>query len=259
LSLITLTTDFGYRDPFVGQMKGVLLGINPGARIIDITHGIGPHDVMEAALAIGDSRRYFPDGTVHMAVVDPGVGSERRALIISAEGQLFVGPDNGVFTEIINSCPQFKAFHITEESFFLQGPEGGTFHGRDLFAPVAAWLSKGKGPAEFGPRASGLITLDMAAPRVEGLTTHGEIIRIDVFGNCITNIKAGDIQALPGRPVVRVRGMELDVLAYYAGAKDNRPHALVNSDGRVEIFVYKGSARKALGVSAGEKVELAGK
>lgn len=257
MSLITLTTDFGHRDTFVGQMKGVILGINPGALIVDITHGIRPHDVMEAALAIGDSRGYFPHGTVHVAVVDPGVGSERRPLIMSAGGQLFVGPDNGVFTDIIISSPRFLAFHITEDSYFLKGPGGGTFHGRDIFAPVAAWLSRGKGPGEFGPRASDLVTLAMPVPGVEGSSVRGEVIRVDVFGNCITNIKAGDIQALKGRPVVRVKGMELDMLDHYAASGDRRPHALINSDGRVEIFVYKGSAGEALGISVGEEVELA--
>ncbi len=253
--MITLTTDFGYSDPFVGQMKGVMLGIDPRAVISDITHGIRAHDIREASLAVEDSHRYFPRGAVHVVVVDPGVGSARRPVILSAGGHLFVGPDNGVFTGVVKSYPGLRAVHITEERYFLKSP-GATFHGRDVFAPVAAWLSKGMAPEKFGNPAAGLATLDLPSPALEEGVLRGEVIHIDNFGNCITNIMTGHLETLPARgPLsVRVKGMDMDVLDHYARAEDGEPHALINSAGRLEIFVNAKNAAGEFGIATGEKV-----
>lgn len=253
--MITLTTDFGYSDPFVGQMKGAILGINPRAVISDITHGIRAHDIREASLAVEDSHRCFPRGAVHVVVVDPGVGSSRRPVILSAGGHFFVGPDNGVFTSIIKSYPGLSAVHITATRYFLKSP-GATFHGRDVFAPVAAWLSRGTKPEEFGTPAVGLVTLDLPSASLEEGVLRGEVIHIDAFGNCITNIMTGHLETLPaGGPLsVRIKGMALDVLDHYARAEDGEPHALINSSGRLEIFVNTKSAAGEFGITRGEKV-----
>lgn len=259
-SLITLSTDFGTRDPFAGQMKGVILSVNPRAVITDLTHGIPRHDVREAARVIGESHRYFPEGTVHVVVVDPGVGSARRPIIIRAGGHFFVGPDNGVFTLVIRDHPNFEAIHITAENCFLKSPAGGTFHGRDVFAPVAAWLSKGHKPEKFGNPAQDIATIDIPSPLVKDDMVSGEVSHIDAFGNCISNIRAEDMEGIRkgGKLHVRIKGQALDILRHYSEAADDRPRAVINSDGYVEIFICRGSAARALGVSGGEKVEVLG-
>jgi S-adenosylmethionine hydrolase len=257
--IITLTTDFGYRDPFVGIMKGVILGINPSARITDITHGISPHNVIEAALLTGESYRYFPKGTIHVVVVDPGVGSGRRPILAEADGHFFVGPDNGVFTKVFDLSPEPpEVIHLTEEKYFLQAG-GSTFHGRDVFAPAAAWLSTGMKKEDFGGPVTDYVTLPLPSPRVgeEGIT--GEVIHIDRFGNAITNIRGEDMNSLFGStlaPRVKVGDKELDLKRFYEEAEDNEPHTLVNSSGYLEIFVYRGNAAWALGVDVGEKVTV---
>jgi len=147
--IITLTTDFGCKDPFAAEVKGVILSINPDAVLIDITHSIEPQNIEEAAYVIGQSCRWFPQGTIHLVVVDPGVGSSRKALILEARGHFFVGPDNGVFSHIIHSSSVLEGTHITEEKYMLS-KDSPTFQGRDMFAHVAAWLSKGLAPSEFG-------------------------------------------------------------------------------------------------------------
>jgi len=239
-------------------MKGVILSINPRAVITDLTHGILRHDVREAARVIAESFRYFPEGTVHVVVVDPGVGSARRPLILRAGGHLFVGPDNGVFTGVVREHPDFDAVHVTAESCFLKSPPGGTFHGRDIFAPVAAWLSKGHKPEKFGNPVKDIMTIDIPSPVVESERVTGEVSHIDAFGNCITNIRAMDVEGLGkrGNLLVRIKGQALDILHHYSEAVDDKPHAVMNSDGYVEIFVYRESAAHALGVSAGDTVEV---
>lgn len=257
--MITLTTDFGLRDPFVGMMKGAVLSINPGAVIVDITHGIRPQDIMGAALAIGDSYHYFPPGTVHVAVVDPGVGSRRMPILAESAGHLFVGPDNGVFTWALDSSggPE-RVRHIKEKRYFLK--EGGpTFHGRDVFAPVAAWLSRGARPGDFGPQVSGWTRLPLPEAEVSETGVEGEVVLMDRFGNAITNIMEKDVSRLleRGDLKVRVRDRELDMRSHYAEAGDRRPHALINSSGRLEVFVYMGSAAEELGMETGDRVSVA--
>ncbi|GAB4390320.1 MAG: SAM-dependent chlorinase/fluorinase [Thermodesulfovibrionales bacterium] len=259
-ALITLTTDFGHKDPFVGEMKGVILSINPLARVVDITHGVGPHDVAEAALVIGDSHGYFPRATVHVVVVDPGVGSGRRPILAEADGHFFVGPDNGVFTEVLRAAgARPRLWHIREERYFLR-KGGPTFHGRDVFAPVAAWLSRGTAPEDFGPEVRQWAEIHLPVPEASEDGVSGEVALIDRFGNAITNIREKDLGRLQGGGPVRVlvKGRELSLKGFYSEAGDREPHALVNSNGRLEVFVYMGSAAAELDIKRGDKVFVAG-
>jgi len=187
MGVITLLTDFGVKDPYVGIMKGVILGIDPGAVIVDITHEVEPQDVREAAFLVDDYWRYFPPGTVHLVVVDPTVGSARRPLIVSAKGHHFVGPDNGVFTLAAQNTPDI---HVIENRNFMLPEMSSTFHGRDIFSPAAARLSRGFEPYAFGRKITDPVLLDGIHPVVNGRTLTGDVVRFDRFGNAITNIKA---------------------------------------------------------------------
>jgi S-adenosylmethionine hydrolase len=262
--LITLTSDFGYNDPFVGMMKGVILRINPRAAIADLTHGITPHDVREAAMAIGESHVYFPPGTVHVVVVDPGVGSGRRRMLLEAAGQFFVGPDNGVFTTVIARHKEDAPVRsITASHLFLKSP-GRTFEGRDVFAPVAAWLSMGTPPGELGEPVSDYVMLSIPAPRTVEDRIEGEVVRIDRFGNAITNISGEDINAFQGggRALeTRIKGRVADMFQYYSepGAGAPGVGAIINSSGHLEIFMFMGSAAGELGLKPGEPVVITSK
>lgn len=256
--MITLTTDFGYSDSFSGQMKGVMLSIYPESRIIDITHGIRAHDVRAAALSIAASHRYFPKGTVHVVVVDPGVGSSRAPMILEACGNYFVGPDNGIFTLIKKDCPRARAWRINPEGVELESP-GKTFHGRDLFAPVAARLDMGDFPSEHCEPMEGIVTLAFPESRRAGDILKGEVVHLDAFGNAITNINASDIEALrteAGEPLAAEAGdSRCPLVGYYAEAVSG-PHALVNSDGLLEIFIFEKSAASALGLEPGSEIRV---
>jgi S-adenosylmethionine hydrolase len=193
--VITLTTDFGLKDPFVGVMKGVICRINPSARIIDITHTITPHNIYEAAQVLTMAYKYFPKATTHVAVVDPQVGASRRPILVVTEDFYFVGPDNGLFTPFFKEQESgfFKVIHITSSHFFLP-LKGPTFHGRDIFAPVAAWLSKGIRSAKFGDTIDDFVRLPIPKPEtVNETTVEGSVVHIDNFGNAITNITDGHL------------------------------------------------------------------
>lgn len=256
--MITLTTDFGYCEPFVGQVKGVILSIAPEATVVDLTHGIQAHDIRAAAFAIYSSYRYFPRGTVHMAVVDPGVGSSRAAIIVEACGHYFVGPDNGLFTLLWRECPGARAWAITSKDVMLPSP-GHTFHGRDLFAPVAAWLHEGRGPSDMGQWMEGIVTLSMPEPVSEGEALRGEVIHVDIFGNAITSIRAPEVRAMRekfgGQIVAEAVAQRCPLVDYYAEGVSG-PHALVNSDGWLEIFVFQDSASTVLGLEVGSTIML---
>ncbi len=253
--VITLTTDFGYHDPFVGQMKGVILSINPQAKIIDITHDIVSHDIEEAALVIWESFKYFPEGSIHVVVVDPGVGSGRKALAVFAYGHYFLAPDNGVLSYILRDF-KFQAFSIENERYMLK-KSSSTFQGRDLFAPASAWISKGINIKEFGPACQNPIRFEIKEPKKFKEKIIGEIIRIDKFGNAITNIKA-DVSHIKS---VIVKNLTIPLVPYYASvAAIEKPssnvNCLINSDGYLEIFVFKGNAAKELGLKKGDIVEV---
>ena len=253
--MITLTSDFGYRDPFVGMMKGVILEMDPSAQIVDITHGISPHNVKEAAIVISDAYRYFPSGTIHVVVVDPEVGSSRRPIMVLADTHYFIGPDNGVFTEIFNRYKDdAEVIRITADHYFLQRP-GQTFHGRDVFAPIAAPISKKVDVSRLGEPINDYVKINLPMPSTEKNRVSGEVIHIDRFGNAITNIRTKDMMKLNK---VHVKDMVLDVKSCYADGGDGKPHATINSSGRLEIFLFMNSASKVLDMKSGEKVTITG-
>src|SRR5919206_1297404 len=191
--IVTLLTDFGTRDYFVGALKGALLSVNPEARVVDITHEVAPHDIEEGAFTLLAAFETFPAGTVHVAVVDPGVGSARRAVVVEGAGHLFVGPDNGVFGHVYERLQSFRVFHVTEESFFRL-PVSPTFHGRDVFAPIAGALSAGTRPSDLGPRVTDFVRLPFAAPfQRDASTLVASVIHVDRFGNCVTNVTQRDL------------------------------------------------------------------
>ncbi|NCO67191.1 MAG: hypothetical protein CO148_03530 [Nitrospirae bacterium CG_4_9_14_3_um_filter_41_27] len=259
--IITLTTDFGYNDPFIGIMKGVILNINPFVNIIDITHGISPQNIMEAAFAIKMSYSSFPSKTIHVVVVDPGVGSVRRPILVVTDYHYFVGPDNGVFSQIFNLTESLNVIHITAEHYFMP-QRSSTFHGRDIFAPVAAWLSRGINVSNFGDTITDYVTIPVPLPVMPAKNTiEGNVIYIDHFGNAITNIKAQKIEDLfgsnlEGRLKVIVKGKEAPLKNYYSQAEDDGIYSLINSFGYLELFVNKGSANSNFGITVGEKVNV---
>jgi S-adenosyl-L-methionine hydrolase (adenosine-forming) len=255
--LITLTTDFGYTDPFVGIMKGVICGINPQARLVDLSHGIPAQNIMAAALVLRHSAQYFPRGTIHTVVVDPGVGSARRPLLVELEGSYFIGPDNGVLSLVMEAKTPTRIVHLSNPSYQLQ-PTSATFHGRDIFAPTAAYLSRGIAPEAFGETTDDFVKLIW--PTVLKLETaiSGEIVYIDSFGNLFTNIGADDLKGLPGHRL-RITLRDLSILglaANYTAVEQDKYVALVNSWGLLEIAIYKGSAQKHSGAIIGDKVQI---
>lgn len=260
--IITLTTDFGYKDPFVGIMKGVILSINPFVNIVDITHGISPQNILEAAIMIEMSFKSFPYKTIHVVVVDPGVGSARRPILVITDHYYFVGPDNGVFSLIYRLKNEtFSVIHITSEHYFM--PEiSSTFHGRDIFAPVAAWLSRGIEYSKFGDPINDYVCIHFPEPVVlNENTAEGEVIYIDCFGNAVTNIRIGLIneflrEKAVRRPKVFFREKEAPFKSHYEEAEDENLYSLVNSFGHLELFVKRGSASSKFGIVVGEKVKL---
>ncbi len=256
--LITLLTDFGLEDPYVGMMKGVILTVNPGARIIDISHHVKAGSITRAAGMIRETYPYFPEGTVHLTVVDPGVGGKRRAIILMAQSHLFVGPDNGIFWPIINLHQDIKIIHITETKFFLPDVSN-TFHGRDIFAPVAAHLSKGADPFEMGPAISDPVKLQLPAPHQEGGTLYGEVISVDHFGNLITNIHRKEIEGFAGGRALVIRLEDLlieGMRGTYTECGKGEILSLFGSSGYLEIAVNLGRASDRLGLDAVEIIGL---
>jgi S-adenosylmethionine hydrolase len=256
-SIVTLTTDFGLADTYVGTMKGVILSINPRCTIIDITHEIEPQDIMGAGLALSGAYNFFPEGTIHVAVVDPGVGSLRRPLLIETEKYFFVGPDNGIFSFIPAGKQTGNVFEMTDTSFFLPSPSS-TFHGRDIFAPVAAHLSTGKQPECFGSRITDRITLDTPEAKILNTNTaEGEIIHIDRFGNLITNLSRDFVEKMTGGKPFRIEmkgGSSNRLLPNYAGAEEGELFCLFGSADRLEISVKNRSAEKMMNAGKGDTV-----
>ena len=259
--IVTLLTDFGTRDYFVGAMKGALLSVNPEAQIVDITHEVAPHDVGEAAFTLVAAYETFPAGTVHVAVVDPGVGSTRRAIAVEGAGHLFVGPDNGVFGHVYERLDSLRVFHVVEEKFFRESVST-TFHGRDVFAPVAGALSRGTRPHELGPSVTDFVRLPFAAPfQRDASTLVASVIHVDRFGNCVTNVTqrdlGGETNARGARLIIAGReiGSFRRFFADDAGAR-GEPFAVWGSAGLLEIAVFKDSAARVLGLGRGSEVEV---
>ena len=242
--VITLLTDFGTADYFVGAVKGAILSVNPGAVIVDVTHEIPPQDIEAGAFTLLAAYKTFPPGTIHVAVVDPGVGSTRRPIIVSANEQFFVGPDNGLFSYIYDREPSHKTFHVTADRFF-RPTVSNTFHGRDIFAPVAAALSNGVAVEEFGQ----LIEDEVRLPSLE---TPLRIIHIDRFGNCVTNITRDHS---PREIVVKGRTIS-EFRQFYGEGDDQSLFAIWGSAGFLEISVNGGSAAKVLAAKRGDEVSF---
>ncbi len=260
--LITLTTDFGYEDPFVGVMKGVILKINPAAEIVDFTHGIRPHDIAGAAYSIGMNFHYYPDETLHVVVVDPGVGSARRPILVLSDHHYFLGPDNGVFSYLYGmKHDTLIVVHITAEYYFLR-KSSPTFQGRDVFAPLAAWFSRGVPMERFGEPITDYEKIALPRPFVvPGGEVKGEIIFTDRFGNAITNIGKDDMDLVCSSGAdssckVIFRGKEVPLKDFYSEGEKETLCSVVNSSGLLEFFVYGGDAAKAGGAAVGEKVSV---
>jgi S-adenosylmethionine hydrolase len=256
--IITLTTDFGSSDHLVGSMKGVILNINPAARIVDINHSVVPYDILDGALSIANAYRYFPSRTIHVIIVDPGVGTERRPILVSGEKQFFVAPDNGVLSMIYEreSC---TVRHITAEHYFLN-PISPTFHGRDIFAPTAAWLSKAFQTEAFGEVVTDFVRFTMPKAKSAGQAVKGVVLRVDAFGNLMTNLTAEDIPigALGGGAIkLAVNGKQIvKFVQTFASGNPGEPIAVIGSAGYVEIAVNRGNAARTLGVNRGAEVTL---
>jgi S-adenosylmethionine hydrolase len=247
--IITLTTDFGQRDPYVAMMKGVILSINPHARIVDITHQVPAGSIREGGTIIREAYRYFMDGTVHLAVIDPGVGGQRRPIALVAENHFFVGPDNGLFWPVLHSQEHTEVIHLTERAYWME-KISFTFHGRDIFAPVAAHISQGVDPLLMGETIHDPMPLQVPLPRMEDSELVGEIVRIDNFGNLITNITREHLAPfLESKDLtIRIGSLVLNTLSTtYSDVPEAQPLALIGSSNALEIAVNRGNAAHDLG------------
>ena len=251
MSIITLTTDFGLSDAYVAIMKGAILCVNPDVRIIDISHNIKAGHIAHAGYMLKDACPFFPKGTIHVAVVDPGVGSARRPVIVVTDDYLFVGPDNGIFWPIMTTCDPSEIIHLTKPEFFLSAISN-TFHGRDIFAPVAAHLSKGVEPREMGFVIKDPVRLEIKAPRKKGNILFGEVIRVDHFGNIITNISKKVLgRFLKGsKPVIKAGDLIIrDMVNSYSAAGMGEALVLIGSSNYLEIAVNRGRAADFIGIA----------
>jgi S-adenosylmethionine hydrolase len=270
--LVTLTTDFGTEDGYVGAMKGVILSICPQACLVDITHAIPPQDIYRAAFTLFNAARFFPPQTVHLVVVDPGVGTPRRPLALRSGGMICVGPDNGVFTLLLRERPVDMAVVLENPAFHLQvGTISHTFHGRDLFAPAAAHLAAGVPLGELGPQVTDWVTLPFPTPTLR--LPHklaGEVLYLDHFGNAVTNLgvlewKGDGLEMVPiaesdhsyswpADGEIACRGHVVRLAKTYGDVEPGTPLALIGSNGFLEIAVRDGSAAASLGVRPGDAV-----
>jgi len=271
--VITLTTDFGYDDPYVAAVKGAILNINPQATLVDVSHTIRPQDILQAAFILNGAYRYFPKQTIHVAIVDPGVGSERRGVILKAPSAIFVAPDNGILSYIIDDLFSIDGSSVTEETHglteivfkkgleaaaitdprFWRHPVSPTFHGRDIFAPVAAGLSLGISPYEFGEKINSLHVIPIVKPSLDpDGNVVAQVLHIDRFGNLITNIRSN---SLPGKNItIEVGGRRVQGMSdYYAQGEGIM--AVAGSSGYLEISLRDGSACDFLGVEVGDEVK----
>jgi S-adenosylmethionine hydrolase len=261
-AIITLTTDFGLNDHFVGAMKGVILDIAPDAQIIDISHAVQPFDILDGALTLSQAYSYYPSGTVHMVIVDPGVGTARRPIILTGDRHLFVAPDNGVLSLVYAREERLSVRHITAEHYFLQ-PRSNTFHARDIFSPVAANLAKGVAADRFGDEITDYVRF--AAPRpkpVDERTLRGVVLKVDRFGNLITNITPQDAPQLfaatppPFKIAVGTKTQATRMCASYAEGSPGEVFGILGSMGFLEVASNRGSAYQLVGAGKGSEVNV---
>ncbi len=256
--IITLTTDFGEQDGFVGVMKGVILGINPKAKIVDITHSIERHNVDSAAFIIKNSFPFFPEWTVHTIVVDPGVGSARRIIILNFMEHIFLAPDNGVLEYVFSETEKYCVYNVINKDYFLKNIST-TFHGRDIFAPVSAYISLGVDLNRFGPEINDYFKGESFEPITNKNGISGNVIYCDKFGNVITNIKGEDLlEHCQDKDIfINFKGLTIKGLSnFYSEGGKEKPIALIGSSGYVEIALYLESAAKNLGVKIGDSVDI---
>lgn len=255
-TIITLTTDFGTDDGFVGSVKGVILSINPGASIVDISHTVNPYDILGGAFVLYQAYSYFPENTIHIAVVDPGVGSKRQAIIIETDKHTFVGPNNGIFSLVLKNEKPKKIISLTNEEYFLNDVSN-TFHGRDIFAPVAARLSLGETVSNFGDELEKIETTDWGEPlRIEN-RLEGIVLHIDRFGNLITNISVEDILSFSKGSSIQIQVGEKTIKGLsktYSDGKKGEPIALISSINLLEIACNMDSAQSLIGINKLAKV-----
>jgi S-adenosylmethionine hydrolase len=257
MPIVTFTTDFGEASPYVAVMKGVILSIAPDARLLDLTHRIRPQDLRHADYFLGTCVPHFPPGTIHLAVIDPGVGGERRPILIETGGQVLVGPDNGLFTRSVHALGGTPTVRSLENPQYRRAEVSATFHGRDLFAPAAAHLSRGVSPTEFGPVQADWVRLSHRTAVCWQNLCSGDVQFIDEFGNLITNIPAGRVKELPihvsldGGPPHPIRWVRT-----YSDAAPGEVVSLFSSDGFVEIAQVNGNAATKLNATIGMRVEV---
>jgi len=249
--LITLLTDFGWGDGYIGAVKGAILSVNPWCRIVDIAHGVSAHDVESAAFILGQTYRFFPQGTIHVAVVDPGVGGARRPVVVTTPDHLFVGPDNGVFHLVLEQEHHVRAYELVEDRYFLSAVSG-TFHGRDVFGPAAAHLARGVPPDQMGPGRDPeeLTRLSIARPIATETVLAGEVVYLDSFGNLITNIPRAMLKEFAGDAgvVVEIEGDRInEIRQTYSDAEKGELVALWGSAGFLEIALREGNLASARG------------
>ena len=269
--VITLLTDFGLRDAYVGSMRGVVLGINPQARLVDITHDVPPQDILHGSFVLGTAWRYFPSDTIHVAAVDPGVGAERKPLLLLGNGTSFLAPDNGLLSFVLPSeqirlplfspyqapVPEaFQAYALTNDKYWRH-PVSDTFHGRDIFAPVAAHLSLGVTPEHVGQPVTTLTRLAVPVPQWEVGSLAGRVVHMDRFGNLVTNIAGEAVWESRDTMVIEIGGVTVKGLAS-SYAVTGGPVALIGSHGYLEVALPSGNAAASLGVSTGDKVVVKG-
>lgn len=253
--IITLLTDFGTRDGYIGAVKGVIKRINPQAEIVDITHDVDSYDVLGAAFALSNFYKYFPKGTIHLAVVDPGVGSLRQPILIKTEDFFFVGPDNGIFSFIYQREDLTDIIIISNKKHFLAEPSS-TFHARDIFAPVAAYLSLGIKTDEFGSPAKECMKFFIPQPESKGESLKGQIIHIDRFGNLITNICADLLKRKKNVEIVMGKRKIRGISRSYFEIKEKGLGALIGSSDFLELAVNQGSAQKLLKAKVGNRIRI---
>jgi S-adenosylmethionine hydrolase len=256
--IITLTTDFGADDPFVGIMKGVILSIAPMAEVVDIMHQVNPHDIAHASHVIGSSYSWFPKGTIHVVVCDPGVGSKRRPLVAEYNGHKFVAPDNGVLTTIFK--PGFRSWELTQSKYFLK-PVSATFHGRDVFAPCAGWLALGTRVSDMGRSVPKPLVLDLPQPTFKNKILTGQIVFKDRFGNLTSNIPAELLKdCFPDMADLKIKLGKKTIItgiaSYYSQIQKGKVGGIINSWNNLEIFCREGSAATATRCDIGETVAI---
>jgi len=267
-SIVTITTDFGTQDGYVPAMKGAMLSIAPSARLVDVSHEIHPQDVMEAAFVLKTTQPYFPEGTVHLVVVDPGVGTDRRAVALRHGGHLYVGPDNGVFPLVLEGETPDAVVELDDPSAWRSDAPSTTFHGRDIFAPAAAHLAAGRSLDAVGTPIDRLESLHWARPTTAYGTVQGWVVHVDHFGNCITNIRRSTLadalnrgespapDTLPSLTAYAGNTVLEHVRSTYGEVAEEEPLLLFGSSGLLEVSVNGGNAAERLDIRKGDSIKL---